>query len=724
MAAMFGTLLSRFETADTTIQYVTDEGGGVGLVLYPTALQGELAEKRLTLRGNAAVDAIPVSDTPPANVVDPLVHLKIVGDAYAGGFSQGRTLRSSASTRRLRLDHQEESAHDVRTFLVTDTGLRVEHTLGWDDLAPGVLTVTTRFTNGSSEPVSLELLTSFSLGGITPFDPADGAGRLRVHRFRSGWSAEGRLESNMIEDLHLERSWIGGSVFSERFGQVGSMPVRGWFPFVAIEDTAAEVVWGAQLAWAGSWQLEVARQHDDVTLSGGLADRELGHWVKAVAPGEELVAPPATIACVAGSLAECCDRLVSAQVAAAEAHPAIEGDMPIVFNEWCTTWGSPTHDRVVAIADRLQGTPVRYLVIDAGWYKPDGGSWNNAHGEWVANAGQFPGGLAATAAAVRERGLVPGLWFEMETVGSTSASFGEVDHLLRRDGLPVTSGVRRFWDLTDPVAVELVAERVIGTLRDAVFGYVKVDYNETIGLGCDHPDSLGEGLRRHVLGVHSFFERMRSELPDLVIESCSSGGHRLEPSMLARSAMSSFSDAHETVEIPIIAANLHSLMLPRQSQIWAVVHADDSPDRLLYSLAATFLGRMCISGEITELDDDQWTTVRAAMDLYERAAPCIKHGTSRRFGTIGASWRQPEGWQAVVRTSSDDSTVLVVAHTFAHGPDVVEVPLPKGTWLVDGSLSGDAIETSVEDGVLVRRGHSPFTGGVILLKRAGQAPSA
>ena len=61
------------------------------------------------------------------------------------------------------------------------------------------------------------------------------------------------------------------------------MPVRKWFPFVAVEDTEAGVVWGAQLAWSGSWQMEIFRQHDDLAISGGLADREFGHWMKTIA---------------------------------------------------------------------------------------------------------------------------------------------------------------------------------------------------------------------------------------------------------------------------------------------------------------------------------------------------------------------------------------------------------------------------------------------------------
>ena len=125
--------------------------------------------------------------------------------------------------------------------------------------------------------------------------------------------------------------------------------------------------------------------------------------------------------------------------------------------------------------------------------------------------------------------------------------------------------------------------------------------------------------------------------------------------MLARTAMSSFSDAHELPEIPIIAANLHALILPRQNQIWAVLHQSDSERRLIYSLAATFLGRMCLSGEVDQLSPQQWEIVRSAIRLYQDAAPVIKQGTSRRFGNVGPSWRYPEGWQAVVRFEAEAS---------------------------------------------------------------------
>ncbi|MES2924172.1 MAG: glycoside hydrolase family 36 protein [Verrucomicrobiota bacterium] len=708
-------ILSSHTLGDTLVRYILDpETRIVGLELLPASMESKLAVLRESLRGEVFMDVLPSDDPWPARPVESLLQFKLVGDPYPGAFAQGHTLRNSETQRRFAFSTQEVSDEDevttIRTTLASDDGCLAVHQLTWKR-GDAAFTFASTFTNGSGQPVSLEMLSSFSLSGISPFDATDSANRLHVHRFRSVWSAEGRHECRSIEELHLERSWSGAGAFSERFGQLGTMPVRKWFPFLAVEDHIAGVVWGAQLAWAGSWQMEIYRQHDDVCLSGGLADREFGHWMKTLQPGETLVSPPATVACVRGSLDDLCDRLTAMQDVAVNSQPEVEQDLPVIFNEWCTTWGDPTEEKLLAIADRIQGSGIRYLVIDAGWYKQGDADWSSGHGDWNPSRELFPNGLKAAAEAIRERGLVPGLWFEMETAGSQSAAFKLGEHFIVRDGIPVTVRERRFWDLNDPVALEYLTEKVIDLLESCGFGYLKVDYNETAGLGCDHPDSQGEGLRRQIEGTYRFFEEIRERLPDLVIENCSSGGHRLEPSMLARTAMSSFSDAHELVEIPLIAANLHRLLLPRQNQIWAVLHAQDSPQRIAYSLAATFLGRMCISGGIEKLPEASWLLTREAIAFYQKCAPVIKYGTSRRFGVLGKSWRHPQGWQAVVRSSADQ--VLVVLHIFANAPHEVSIPLPAAAELL-GSFPNSAV-TVDGDQLLLKTG-GDFTGAVFLLK--------
>ena len=712
-------LLSEFAVGDLVVRYVTDRASGrVGVQLLPSERIGRLARPRQNLAGVPEVDALPAEMRPrQASGLDPLVHVKFVGDPLPGGFAAGHTLRNSPSIARFRYEAQrvQQTGTETRviTTLLDPLGLRLEHQLSWHD-GDKAVTIQTRLINGSDKPAVVELLTSFSLSGLTAFDSADASGRLRVHRFRSAWSAEARLDSQTIEALHLERSWIGVSLLSERFGQVGSMPVRRWFPFAAVEDTVEGVIWAAQLAWAGSWQMEISRQTDDVSLSGGLADYDFGHWRATVTPGESLDSPPAMLTCVVGDIEDACARLTALQHRAADAHPERERDLPVVFNEWCTTWGEPRHDRVAEIARRLSGTGVSYFVIDAGWYRSENTAWHRAHGDWRPSAGLFPHGLKAAAEAIRAQGLIPGPWFEMETVGDQSAAFSLTDHLLRRDGAPLTVGLRRFWDLNDPFVIDYLTERVIHTLADAGFGYLKVDYNETIGPGCDHPDGLGEGLRRQTLGTYRFFERIRERLPGLIIENCASGGHRLEPSMIARTSMSSFSDAHETREIPIIAARLQRLILPRQSQVWAVLRQADSLRRLTYSLAATFLGRMCLSGEVAELNEAQWQVVRHAIALYRSAAPVIRRGVSRLTDRIGESWRRPSGHQVVVRHGAECGRVLVVLHAFEATPTRIESPLPEGRWAVEASLTGDAVD--VQRGRLVWTPPGEFSGEVVLLR--------
>jgi alpha-galactosidase len=704
-------VLSEHEFGDVTARYVTNEKGHVGLWLYPTSTASVLAERRATVADESWVRN--KATAKPAIVVEPLAHVKIVGDDQPGQFGPGRTLLWSPSNDRFSLASQRREDDGVVTVLADSTGLSIEHRLV---AGPHNLTLRseTSFINGSDRPVRLELLTSFAVSGITPFAVADAPGRLKAHRFRAVWSAEGRLVSDSIEHLHLERVYAGGMKLSERFGQVGSMPVRGWFPTALVEDTEAGIVWGARVACPTSWQLEIARRYDDLTLAGGYADREFGHWMKTVQPGERFAAAPAWLACVSGTVDDACHRLVSVDIPAVESQPAIEHDLPIVYNDWCTSWGAPREDKLFETADRLAPLGVRYLVIDAGWYMPEapGAHWATTMGDWEPNPARFPHGLAATAAGIRARGLIPGLWMEPEHVARDSAAFHQIDHLLKRDGQTLTLELRRAWDLHDPWVRDYIDERVIRTLADAGFGFLKMDYSETLGIGIDHADSLGEGLRRHGEGMHALFDRIRSALPELVTELVSAGGGRMEPSLLQRTSMASSTDAHEVVEIPIVSAALHRLVLPRQSLIWAVVNADDSLQRMGYTLAATFLGRMCLSGDIVGLDDEQLAFVKSATELYRRSAPVIRDGVSRLMGQVGASWRHPTGWQGVVRSTSD--RVLVVLHSFKDSPTTLTVPLPSGDWQIVDTLT--SLPVMVRGRVLEGSTESDFNAQVVLLQ--------
>ncbi|MEG1442200.1 MAG: alpha-galactosidase, partial [Oscillospiraceae bacterium] len=145
-------------------------------------------------------------------------------------------------------------------------------------------------------------------------------------------------------------------------------------------------------------------------------------------------------------------------------------------------------------------------------------------------------------------------------------------------------------------------------------------------------------------------------------------GHRLEPSMMVLVSEASFSDAHETLAIPIIAGNLHRTIKPSQSQIWAVLRRGDNANRLYYSLCSTFLGRMCLSGDIYDLSDQQWNVVKNGIKFYNDVSDIIKNGTTIFNKNDVDSYNKPKGEQIVVRDFCDRR--LVVVHRFENSENV------------------------------------------------------
>ncbi len=351
-------------------------------------------------------------------------------------------------------------------------------------------------------------------------------------------------------------------------------------------------------------------------------------------------------------------------------------------------------------------------MIDAGWCKA--GCEQAGNGEWLPDTTIFPD-MKAMNEEIRKNGMIPGIWFEMEVTTAGSRLFeADYDHMkLKRDGRVIkTNGIRSYWDFRREDVREHLYKKVIAFLKEYGFGYIKVDYNANIGLHADGAESGAEGLRQHLQAVREFFELMKQEIPDLIIENCASGGHRLEPSMMGVTAISSFSDAHEAIEIPYIAANLHKLMLPAQELIWATLHGDDSRERLIYSLAATFLGRVCLSGPMTELDNAQRAIVKQSMDFYAKLDDVIIHGDTKLYGNRGKNTRYPTGTQAVVRRT--DKQILVVCHAFRE-------PLNE-TLTIDLGVTADVVDSfgdaavRVENGKLIIEPMNALTAQALLLE--------
>lgn len=651
--------------------------------------------------------------------LSPLASVKFSSDSSGCGFGGGRTMRYNATMKDFRFFEQTVKDCEIITELRNSNSCRLIHYVKWQNNFP-VFQVHTEFINESKEVVELELLESFSLGGVGESLSNEEFSHLKLHRFRSHWSSEAMQETVEAVDWNIERYPMLFPIYNERFGEGGLMPTASFHPFAAAQDPYNGICWGAYLGWSGAWQMEFSFYRElGLSISGGLADRDLGHWMKKVAPQEKIISPEALVTCCKGSFNQMCDMLVQGMDQMREYLPC-EEDLPIIFNEWCTSWGKPSEENVLALADKLIGLPIKYLVMDAGWYQDDENpEWHLMQGDWVVNKRLFPNGIGYVAQKLREKGLIPGIWFEAEAVGSKSKAWNELDDCcLKKEGKSVVVGTRKFLDLNNQKAKDVLENRIVQFLKNNNFGYLKVDHNENVGRYCDNIDSFGEGVRQQAIGTQKFFKRLKEVNPDLVIENCASGGQRIEPMMCSLSALSSFSDAHENITIPIIAASMHRLVPCRQNQIWAVLRADVDDKRIGYVLSGGMLGRLCLSGDLVKFNDAQMAIVKKALNFYLKLVPVLKNGITDIKGTANKSRAFPTGCQIVERLRRDGKELMLAFHAFNQVEQVVEYHLPEGKWeLVDSFNIAETGDIEVTAEKVVLKNAAEFSGHVLLLRK-------
>lgn len=686
------------------------KGNLISFTLIPDGMKADIASHRSDRNDEISVQGVRKADGSnfASHKLENAIQYKICGDAYPQGFSAGVSMRNSESIAHLQEPELILTADGAEIIQHDDRGLLFHQIYRWREGSP-LLKISTSVENIGKESVALEYFSSFSLGLLSLFQRDDGPDSYEVFRWHSSWSNEGRLELRAAEEHGLESSWSGYGVRSLRFGEQGTMPIRSFFPQIGIRDKKADVSWGCAVDADLSWELELSRSLDFFNLSGGFPDREFGQWMKELKPGECFSGPAAFVTCVRGGVEELQHRLVRS----CEGYlPDSEKDLPVLFNEWCTTWGKPYPETLLPIADRLAGRNIRYFVLDAGWFKNNAeDSWSNAVGDWNISPLYSPLSLKDFTAELRKRGFIPGIWFELEIATVTSRLFKEHPEMfLKLDGKILRSGDRAFLDFRRSDVRNYLKTKVIDFLKEHNIGYLKVDYNAPIGIGCDGAESKPEGLRMHMESVGKFYRYLRQELPDLVLEICSSGGHRLSPPWMRRASMGGSSDAHEGVEIPLIAANTANLIPLCKNLIWAVLHTSDDERRLCYSLSAGFMGRLCLSGETANLSPERSALVDDAVALYRKALPVLKDGKNHVHRETGFSYVHPHGYQRFERTN--DHWKLVVIHTFRNGPETIVVPL-EGKWEIAGSFGAECV---MENG-LKFRGLKDFSGGVVLLSR-------
>lgn len=645
------------------------------------------------------------------------VHIALSGDGISNDFSPGNTLRNSDTAFSLKFKGAKYEEQSGKQILIAafenDKGLVARQV--YSCTGAGYLETYTELEN-RGDNVIVEALPSFNMARISPFERFDDPNDIVIHRLLSNWSGEGKLYSVSAADIAFEASWSGLGVRTMRISQTGTMPARGYLPFISVEDKKNGVCWAAETEAPASWTIEAVFRNNAISVGGGRGDFLSAHWRKTLKTGETEKTNKAYLTVTKGSLENAATRLAR-HFDDTDEIKDVERDLPVLYNEYCYTWGKPEAKTLEKMLPEIAALGCKYFVIDDGWFYNVYNDKRYVIGDWNVNKEYYPEGLKAFADKVRSYGMIPGVWYEFEGVSEHSDVYRDhPDWLLTRDGKIINNGGRAFLDFRKEEVLNYLREKVIKNLVNCGIGYMKVDYNSNAGFGADGAESYGEAIRQHIDAVLAFFEEIKRSVPSLVLEICSSGGMRHEPRFLSLGDMCSFSDAHENAGGVPVAINLHRFIPPRKLQIWATIRDDYNADDVKFTVAKAMLGRICFSGNLGNKPQEIIDILKESVSFYEKLKPTIANGDTITIENGGIStYLFTKGSPYLVRRSADGKKKIVYA--FAIDSENHDFSIDCGDYSVLDTFNAPE-NTHIADGkLLFTSGKEKNFGCVILLQK-------
>ena len=204
---------------------------------------------------------------------------------------------------------------------------------------------------------------------------------------------------------------------------------------------------------------------------------------------------------------------------------------PIVINTWEAFGVDVNESDVLRLADCAAKTNIDTVVLDDGWFRNDNKS---GLGEWREDKTKFPSGIAELADKIRAKGLKFGLWIEPEMISDGCAlSREKPEWILNNGNTGYAWRYQYVLDFANPEVVDYVYDvmnEILGRIKP---DYVKWDANRYLSeAGSKSSRIPGETRHRYMLGVYSLLGRLTSDFPDVLFESCSGGGGRVDGGML------------------------------------------------------------------------------------------------------------------------------------------------------------------------------------------------
>lgn len=493
-----------------------------------------------------------------------------------------------------------------------------------------VLTRRAKLVNTGASPIKMQKLMSFCV---------DLPGEFEMMSFHGGWIAEMRPENVKVGMAKTVNESLSG--FSSNRSHPGT---------VLYEEGAGEEhgnVYGFNLIYSGNHYTSAQKSLQNLTrIMGGVNP---ANFEAVIAPGESFEAPEAAM-CYSGEGFGGMSRAFHEFVTEHIVPEYWAGrPRPVLFNSWEGCMFDFDHRRLLALGRKASKLGCELFVLDDGWF----GSRNNDKaglGDYHVNPKKLPHGIEGLGKDMYKLGLELGLWMEPESVNEDSDLYrAHPDWILRDDFAPVKGRNQYHLDLTKPEVRDYIVENVGRILDTKAVRYVKWDMNR-------HSIALGQKAHKYILGLYEVLDRIFAPRPDILLESCASGGNRFDLGMLCWSPQIWCSDDTDPIERLTIQES-YSYFYP-QSTFGTHVSASPHAQTLRATPLSTrgnvsFFGCLGYELDLAHLTAVEEKEIKAQIALYKKYREVLQFGQFRRT---------KDTWQA----SRDGVTLCAKWHGVVH----------------------------------------------------------
>ena len=336
-------------------------------------------------------------------------------------------------------------------------------------------------------------------------------------------------------------------------------------------------------------------------------------------------------------------------------------ERPILINNWEATYFDFDEEKIVRIAETAAQAGIELFVLDDGWF----GNRNDDHrglGDWYVNLQKLPHGISGLSQRIHSLGMQFGLWIEPEMVNRDSNLYRTHPEwvMVDPDYVPCHGRNQYVLDFSRKEVVEYIFKCLDQVLDGADVNYIKWDMNRTMSeVYSRSHSSLQQGrvMHEYILGVYDLYERLIQKYPDILFESCASGGGRFDAGMLYYAPQAWTSDNSDAVERLKIQYGTSYVYPPScmGAHVSAVPNHQVFRNTPFNTRANTaFYGAFGYELDLSKLTEDELEQVRQQVTFMKKYRSVFQYGTFYRLSSPFES--NETVWMSV---SQDQKTAIV-----------------------------------------------------------------